>query len=535
LRYKPSAFERAGVEEDRVQFIFGEYTLDTDTRELRRSDALVSIPPLVFDLLTFLLRNRERVVSKDDLFAAVWAGRIVSDSTLGTHINAARRAIGDSGDEQKLIRTAPRKGVRFVGDVTTRNAAIAPAPEARAPSVRPQSSSDRPVIAVLPFINMSGEPQQEYFSDGISEDIITALTRLRWFHVVARNSSFACKGRAIHLKQIGEELGAGYVVEGSVRKEGGRVRITAQLSDVTTGSQLWAERYDRELADVFAVQDEITNAIVAAIEPQLYAAEHFRAQRKPTDRLDAWDLVMRALWHFWRVTRADNAASQQLLEQAVAIDPGYGQAHAMLVVSHTFGASMGWEQAANVAPLAERAALAAVRADDEDAWAHLALACAHIYSGRMDDALAALEAALRRNPNFPLALAYSGLVLTYAGRSAEGIEVAERALRLSPRDPFCAVYYGVAAWAAFVQRDYAKAMRLAREGIRQRPDFVGGYRVLTAAAGMAGETDVARAALQDLRRAQPSISLAWVSNELVLTREADRVHFFEGLQRAGMK
>jgi len=517
-----------------VQFIFGEYTLDTDTRELRRSDALVSIPPLVFDLLAFLLRNRERVISKDDLFAAVWAGRIVSDSTLGTHINAARRAIGDSGDEQKLIRTTQRKGVRFVGDVMTRTAATAPAPEARAPSVRPQASSDRPVIAVLPFINMSGEPQQEYFSDGISEDIITALTRLRWFHVVARNSSFACKGRAIHLKQIGEELGAGYVVEGSVRKEGGRVRITAQLSDVTTGSQLWAERYDRELADVFAVQDEITNAIVAAIEPQLYAAEHFRAQRKPPDRLDAWDLVMRALWHFWRVTRADNAASQRLLEQAVAIDPNYGQAHAMLVVSHTFGASMGWEQAANVAPLAERAAHAALRADDEDAWAHLALACADIYSGRMDDALAALEAALRRNPNFPLALAYYGLVLTYAGRSTEGIEVAERALRLSPRDPFCAVYYGVAAWAAFVQRDYAKAMRLAREGIRQRPDFVGGYRVLTAAAGMAGETDVARAALQDLRRAQPSISLAWVSNELVLTREADRVHFFEGLQLAGM-
>jgi tetratricopeptide (TPR) repeat protein len=152
----------------------------------------------------------------------------------------------------------------------------------------------------------------------------------------------------------------------------------------------------------------------------------------------------------------------------------------------------------------------------------------------MDDALAALEAALRRNPNFPLALAYSGLVLTYSGRSTEGIEAAERALQLGPRDPFCAVYYGVAAWAAFVQHDYARAMRLAREGIRQRPDFVGGYRVLTAAAGMAGETDVARAALQDLRRAQPNISLAWVSNELVLTRETDRAHFFDGLQRAGV-
>jgi len=527
-------FDRAGVEEDRVQFIFGEYTLDTDTRELRRRDTLISVQPLVFDLLTYLLRNRERVVSKDDLFAAVWAGRIVSDSTLGTHINAARRAIGDNGDAQKMIRTVPRKGVRFVGEVKTPAARIEPAQADRPSSTRPSLSSDRPTIALLPFVNMSGEPQQEYFSDGISEDIIAALTRLRWFYVVARNSSFSYKGRAVQLKQIGEELGACYIVEGSVRKEGERVRITVQLSDVTTGSQLWAERYDRELADVFAVQDEVTNAIVAAIEPQLYAAENFRAQRKPPDSLDAWDLVMRALWHFWRVTRADNVASQKLLEQAIAIDPNYAQALAMLVVSHTFGAAMGWEDTANVTPLAERTALAAMRADDEDAWAHLALACAYVYSGRTEDALAALEAALRCNPNFSLALGYHGIVLTYAGRSREGIEAADRALRLGPRDPFRAIYYGVAAWAAFVEREYDKAIRLAREGVRQRPDFVGGHRVLTAAAGMAGEKDVAKAALQGLRRAQPNISLAWVSNELVLTRSPDREHFFEGLRRAGM-
>ena len=517
-----------------MQFIFGEYTLDTDTRELRRRDTLISIRPLVFDLLTYLLRNRERVVSKDDLFADVWAGRIISDSTLGTHINATRRAIGDNGDEQKMIRTVPRRGVRFVGEVKTPTARIEPAQAARPSSTRPSLSSDRPAIAMLPFVNMSGEPQQEYFSDGISEDIITALTRLRWFNVVARNSSFSYKGRAVHLKQIGEELGAGYVVEGSVRKQGERVRITVQLSDVATGSQLWAERYDRELAEVFAMQDEITNAIVAAIEPQLYAAENFRAQRKPPGSLDAWDLVMRALWHFWRVTRADNMASQKLLEQAIAIDPNYAQALAMLAVSHTFGASMGWEDAANVTPLAERAALAAVRVDDEDAWAHLALACAHVYSRRTQDALAAFEAALRRNPNFSLALGYYSLALICAGRNREGIDAADRALRLSPRDPFCAVYYGVAAWAAFVERQYDKAIRLAREGIRQRPDFVGGYRVLTAAAGMAGEKDVAEAALQDLRRAQPNISLAWVSSELVLVRAPDREHFFEGLRRAGM-
>ena len=226
--------------------------------------------------------------------------------------------LSDSGDEQRLIRTVARKGLRFVGAVRNERrrrcdriragAELRPSPrhsddgrEAARPAL---PLPDRPAIAVLPFTNMSGEPEQEYFSDGISEDIITALSKLRWFFVIARNSSFIYKGKAVHMKQIAEELGVRYVVEGSVRKGGDRVRITAQLNDVATGSHLWAERYDRDLADVFAVQDEITENIVAAIEPQLYAAENFRAQRKPPDSLDAWDLVMRALSHYWRVTRA---------------------------------------------------------------------------------------------------------------------------------------------------------------------------------------------------------------------------------------
>ncbi len=215
---------------------------------------------------------------------------------------------------------------------------------------------DRPAIAVLPFTNMTDDPAQEYFSDGISEDIITALSKLRWFFVIARNSSFIYKGKAVHMKQVAEELGVGYVVEGSVRKVGERVRITAQLNDVATGSHIWAERYDRDLADVFAVQDEITEAIVAAIEPQLYAAENFRARRKPPDSMDAWDLVMRALSHYWRVTRQDNVVAQALLEKATAIDPNYGQALGVLATSHTFSAHMGWEDMATVAPIAERAA-----------------------------------------------------------------------------------------------------------------------------------------------------------------------------------
>src|ERR1700683_827690 len=329
---------------------------------------------------------------------------------------------------------------------------------------RALSLPDKPSIAVLPFQNMSGDPEQEYFSDGISEDIITALSKLRWFFVIARNSSFTYKGKAVHLKQVAEELGVGYVVEGSVRKSGDRVRITAQLNDVATGSHIWAERYDRELADVFQVQDEITEAIVAAIEPQLYAAEYFRAQRKPPDSIDAWDLLMRALSHFWRVTRQDNVVAQALLEKAIAIDPDYGQASGVLAASHMFCAHMGWADMASVAPIAEKAALAAIRADGEDPWAHLALGGGHLYSRRFDASLAKLELALRLNPNFSLAQGYYGLTLSYCGRWQEAAQAASRALRLSPRDPLLAVYHGIAAYAQFVGRNYDEAMRLARQG-----------------------------------------------------------------------
>src|SRR5271170_5285027 len=307
-----------------VKFSFADHALDTDRRELSRGSEPVALEPQVFDLLVYLLLNRERVVSKDDLIASVWGGRIVSDSTLTSRINAARKAIGDDGEQQRLIRTVARKGLRFVGTVSMHSDGGQPDPAGALPGPAPDDDQERPqvlprperpAIAVLPFVNMSGDPEQEYFSDGISEDIITALSKLRWFFVIARNSSFIYKGRAVHMKEIAEDLGVGYVVEGSVRRSGNRLRIMVQLNDVATGSHVWAERYDRDLADVFAVQDEITEAIVAAIEPQLYAAENFRARRKPPDSMDAWDLVMRALSHYWRVTRQDNVVAQALLEK----------------------------------------------------------------------------------------------------------------------------------------------------------------------------------------------------------------------------
>jgi TolB-like protein len=524
-----------------VQFLFANHTLDIDRRELRRGSESIAVEPQVFDLLVYLVQNRDRVVSKDDLIASVWDGRIVSNSTLTSRINAARKAIGDSGKSQRLIRTIARKGLRFVGTVYTQpnnlestRPAGSPPDEIHEPSRAALPLPDRPALAVLPFINMSGDPEQEYFSDGISEDIITALSKLRWFFVIARNSSFIYKGKAVHMKQVAEELGVGYVIDGSVRKGGDRVRITAQLNDAATGSHIWAEHYDRDLADVFAVQDEITEAIVAAIEPQLYAAESFRAKRKPPDSMDAWDLVMRALSHYWRVTRQDSVVAQALLEKATAIDPNYGQALGVLATSHTFSAHMGWADMATAVPTAERAALAAILADSEDPWAHHALGCVYLFKRRFDDSLAEFELALQLNPNFSLAQGYYGLALSYCGRWEEADVAARRALRLSPRDPFSAIYYGIAAYAQFLGRNYDEAMRLSREGIRQRSDFVGAHRVLTAAAGMAGQNDVARAALQELRRAQPNISLAWIADQMPIKRDVDRDHYLEAFRRAGL-
>ena len=372
--------------------MFRDHLLDTDLRELSREQVPVAVEPQVFDLVVHLMENRDRVVSKDELIDKIWHGRSVSESTLTSRINAARKAIGDSGANQALIRTIARKGFRFVGAVQTQRGAAAPEPGRVVQA--PQAAlplPDRPAIAVLPFTNMSGDREQDYFSDGISEDIITALSKLRWFFVVARNSSFVYKGRAVHMAEVARELGVRYVLEGSVRRSGDRLRISAQLNDVSTGSHLWAERYDRELADVFAVQDEITEAIVAAIEPQLYTAESFRAQQKPPGSLDAWDLVMRALSHYWRITHEDNAAAQGLLEQATAIDPAYGKALGLLATSHIFGAHMGWADMAMTVPVAERAALAAVEADREDAWAHHGLAYTYLFRRRFDDALAEFE------------------------------------------------------------------------------------------------------------------------------------------------
>ena len=292
-----------------MQFLFEDYVLDLDRRELTRGSRPVAIGPQVFDLLVYLVQNREHVVSKDNLLDAVWGGRIVSESTLTSHINAVRKAIGDNGEEQRLVRTVARKGFRFVGEVRE-----ADAPDgSNSPKVEPATSTetaapartlpDKPSIAVLAFQNLSGDAEQEYFADGVVEDIITALSRIRWLFVIARNSSFTYKGRAVDVKQISRELGVRYVLEGSVRKAANRVRITGQLIDATAGTHLWAERFEGSLDDIFELQDQVATSVVGAIAPQLERAEIERAKRKPTENLGAYDYYLRGMADLHRGTR----------------------------------------------------------------------------------------------------------------------------------------------------------------------------------------------------------------------------------------
>lgn len=331
-----------------MQLVFGDHVLDPDRRELTRGSQAIAVGPQVFDLLAYLVRNRERVVSKDDLLDVVWGGRVVSESTLTSHINAVRKAIGDSGQEQRLIRTVARKGFRFVGDVR----------EARSsdgftsPKTEPERSNeapahalalpDKPSIAVLPFHNLSGDPEQEYFADGMVEDIIAALSRIRWLFVIARNSSFTYKGRAVDVKQVGHELGVRYVLEGSVRKAANRVRITGQLIDAATRGHLWAERFEGTLDDIFALQDQVAASVVGAIEPQLERAEIGRAKRKPTESLDAYDHYLRGMANLHRGTRDAINEALPLFYKAVQLDPEFASAYGMAAWCHFWRKVNGW-------------------------------------------------------------------------------------------------------------------------------------------------------------------------------------------------
>jgi len=514
-----------------LRYLFEDCELDTDRRELRRGNELVSVQPQVFDVLVHLIRHRDRVVSKDEVLAAVWSGRIVSESALFNRINAARSAIGDTGERQRLIKTLPRKGIRFIGQVREDKRPGA-APARVVPAQLPLP--DRPSIAVLPFTNMSGDPDQEHFADGISEDLITGLSRIRWLFVIARNSSFVYKGRAVDVKQVSRELGVRYVLEGSVRRAGRRLRIGAQLIDATTGAHHWAERYDRKLGDIFAVQDEITSAVAAAIEPHLLAAEAVRALARSPDDLDAWELVTRAQAHVWRLTRADYQAAIEALESAVETYPDYAPARSLLGFCLVFAAHMGWLDRERGLRDGRQHAIRAIALDDRNPWGHIALGYSALMERRTEESIAAFSRAVDLNPNSAAAHSHLSRAFAFAGRDGEAIAHGQEAMRLSPLDPEMALFLGAIAVAHFAAGRYAEAARFTAEALRLRPGFQGAQRLRCASLAQAGHTEEARAFLATVRREQPQLSLGWIRASVPYQTPQLMERFLGGMRKAGL-
>ena len=526
-----------------MQFLFGDYALDTDRRELTRGSTRIAIGPQVFDLLVYLVKNRERVVSKDDLLDVVWHGRIVSESTLTSHINAVRKAVGDSGEEQKLIRTIARKGFRFVGEVWEGQAsgdiaALKVAPGSEEPT--PQAAlalPDKPSIAVLPFQNMSGDPEQEYFADGVVEEIITAFSRMRWLFVIARNSSFTYKGRVVDVKQVGRELGVRYVLEGGVRKAANRVRITGQLIDAGNGMHLWADRFEGSLEDIFDLQDQVTASVVGAIAPQLEQAEIERAKRKPTESLDAYDYYLRGLASLYQWTRESNSEALRLLYKAIEFDPNFASAYGIAAWCYVWRKTQGWVIAgAQESAEAIRLARRAVQLGKDDAIALSAggYALAHI-AGDLDDGAAFIDRALVLNPNLAGAWLNSGWVKIWLGEPDVAIEHLARAMRLSPLDPILFRMQGATASAHFFAGRYDAATSWVEKALRENPNLQQALRVAAASHALAGRLEKAREAIDRMCLLDPDVRISNLKDRLpTFRRPEDLARYLEGLRKAGV-
>ena len=513
---------------------FGNHRLDIERRELRCVGALVALEPKAFDLLAYLVLQRDHVVSKDDLLAAVWGGLIVSDSAITTRINAVRRAIGDDGSTQRLIRTFNRKGVRFVGEVALVSDAIE---SVVGTASRPGSTAaDKPSIAVLPFQNLSGDPGQEYFADGMVEEIITALSRIRWLFVIARNSSFTYRGQAIDVKQVGRELGVRYLLEGSVRKAANRVRIIGQLIDAATGAHLWADRFDGRLDDIFDLQDQVTSGVVGAIEPKLRLAEIERASRKPTQSLDAYDLYLRARAESRKRTREGHAAAIRLARKALECDPAYAPAMAQIANCRVYQLARGWiptsgpEVEEGVATA--RQAIAAAR-DDPEILQRAGYALGFL-AGENETALHALDRGITLNPNDADAFGHRALVLAWLNRPDEAITSAEQAIRLSPQHPATFAFYIALGIAHMAAGRYEESLAWNDRALHENAGSAA-LRLKLSLLGHLGRREEAEECPCLLRETHPNPTVAAMMREMPRRYSPElATRLAEGLRKAGL-
>ena len=400
----------------------------------------------------------------------------------------------------------------------------------------PPKLDDRRAIAVLPFNNFSGDPEQEYFADGITEDIISLLAGWRAFPVIARNSTFTFKGQTVDIKKVGHKLGAGYVVEGSVRKSGHRVRVTAELIQADTGHHIMAERYDRDLTDLFELQDEITSAIAGAIEPELLKFERDRIADRPQLSEDAYALYQHGMWHHYRQTKLDNVEAQTYFRRALAIDPQYPQATAALAITLTSAAMLGWADDAN-ARFEEAYVLAqqAVILDQRYPNAHFALGLVCMWTSRSERAIAAFQEAIKLNPSFAAAYVLLGQMYLYRGQPEEAISLAEKGIRLSPTDPRLFIWLPALAGAHYQMRHYQAAIESGRRSWTLNRNWPGGLRYVVASLAQLERFAEASAAAAELRLLNPNLAFVEGNLRRLFNDGAAVDHILDGLRKAGFE
>jgi TolB-like protein len=497
-----------------VLFLFNNFALDCERRELRADGAAVPVEPQVFDLLVYLIKNRDRVVSKDDLIASIWGGRVVSDSTLDSRINAVRKAVGDSGKEQSLIRTSARKGIRFVGEV--KEELRPPAGETRGMTDAqgvdslPPLIADRPSIAVLPFENLSEDRALELIANGLAEDIIALLARVPGFFVIARASSFIYAQRATEIRQVGAELGVRYVVTGSVRSSADRVRVTVQLVEAENGSQLWAGRYDVERGDTLDLQDEIARRIMVELEPALTKAELSILRRRRTDSVDAWSHFRRAAGaiavHGWNEDSVAEAI--QHLRDAIVTDANFALAHALLALLSAFGANLSLVPNLSAAKVQAREEAERAVEIDPNAPDVLGFAgCAFADIGERERGMELLRRALELDPSNAQAHVALGATLVQLKRFDEGIRSMQFGMRSSPKDFRLTFWSMILAHALGCAGRIEEALAEASAASRRDGRLYGARIVSAWMLAKLNRTAEARGALAEARRIRPALNL----------------------------
>ena len=495
---------------------FRDFELDTARYELRKGGTRVPVEPQAFDLLVFLARNRDRTVTKEELFGEIWRDRVVSDAALSSQIKAARKAVADDGVSQHTIATVHGRGFRFVAPVeeAERRADDAAATrDEEAKSAHPLTM--KPAVAVLPFGNLNADPSEDYLADGIAEDITTALSRNRWLTVIARNPAFSFRGTRESIRAIGQKLGADYIVTGSVRKAGTRFRTTVQVVDAETEHSVWSERFDRDIVDIFELQEDVSRSVAARIETELGLTEQKKAEGRPRKNLGAWDLYQLGVAQFYKFTRDGNQQCQQLLRKAIDLDPTFAEAHSRL--AYAIVLSMVYFDAPTGGTLLDEAldaAECAIGLDDQDANAYFTLGRVRLARREYDLAIDALEQALALNP--ALAVTHCGLgdSLAYEGRLDEAIEQFEIAIQLSPHDPFRWAFYSYRSLAHLFRGEYDLAASWARRSTQVPNAHYWARAHLVSALGHLGDDIQARSAMSELLRAKPEFSVTFARERL---------------------